>query len=296
MLLQSCRWRCSCCSTFFFLALTSRFLHRSDAFRHFLRPTARRSTTTTTTTTTAVDYQHFYQQPSRFEAYKSDILHGSVTKLRSSKEPQSGASEVKSSSNIRKTRTVRTWDNNFQLLVEYKEQQGDCNVPQKYKQDPTLGRWVNTQRQTKDNLSDAQCAKLDSLGFSWSILRRWDESFHLLVKYKEQHGDCHVSIAYNLDPTLGAWVMRQRQIKYSLSDEQRAKLDDVGFAWANGLLEDQWDKIFLSLQRYANDNGGDCNIPAQDTKNQALAHWVAKQRKRSLFFQRNVFPSSTALA
>jgi Helicase associated domain len=210
MLLQSCRWRCSCCSALFFFALTSRFLHRSDAFRHFLRPTAR--STTTTITRTAVDFQHFYPQPSRFEAYKSDILYGSVTKLRSSKDPQSGASEVKSSSNIRKTRTVRTWDESFQLLVKYKEKQGDCNVPQKYKQDPILGRWVNRQRNRKDSLQVEQRAKLDDLGFSWTIKRRWDESFHLLVKYQEQYGNCQVPIAYNLDPTLGEWVIRQRQI------------------------------------------------------------------------------------
>ena len=34
----------------------------------------------------------------------------------------------------------------FQLLYQYKQQYGDCQVPQHYVEDPKLGAWMNTQR------------------------------------------------------------------------------------------------------------------------------------------------------
>ena len=40
----------------------------------------------------------------------------------------------------------RAWDIMFKRLAEYKEEHGDCMVPQKYKEDPQLGRWVMNQR------------------------------------------------------------------------------------------------------------------------------------------------------
>jgi Helicase associated domain len=51
----------------------------------------------------------------------------------------------------------------------------DCNVPQKYKENPKLGGWVNKQRKKKKNsakygrLSEAQTALLDDLGFKWNL-------------------------------------------------------------------------------------------------------------------------------
>jgi Helicase associated domain len=93
----------------------------------------------------------------------------------------------------------RTWGENFQLLVQYKEQHGHCNVPQRYEPDPTLGHWVINQRIRKDYLSNEQRVKLDDLGFSWSLKRTWEETFQLLVQYKEQHGDCNVPQNYEQD-------------------------------------------------------------------------------------------------
>ena len=37
------------------------------------------------------------------------------------------------------------WDSNFNKLVAYKEKYGDCLVPKRYKDDPKLGTWVDTQ-------------------------------------------------------------------------------------------------------------------------------------------------------
>lgn len=60
----------------------------------------------------------------------------------------------------------------FSLPFPYTVQ--NCNVPQKYRDNRKLGRWVNKQRKKKKNpakygaLTAEQVADLDSLGFAWN--------------------------------------------------------------------------------------------------------------------------------
>ena len=42
----------------------------------------------------------------------------------------------------------QNWIRHFTKLVSYRESNGHCNVPQGYKADPVLGRWVDKQRTT----------------------------------------------------------------------------------------------------------------------------------------------------
>jgi hypothetical protein len=44
-----------------------------------------------------------------------------------------------------------SWDNSFKLLVEYMKQHGNCKVPRNYQKDPTLGRWLATQRKQRQS-------------------------------------------------------------------------------------------------------------------------------------------------
>jgi hypothetical protein len=38
------------------------------------------------------------------------------------------------------------WQTMFTELKRYRERFGDCNVPQKWKENPQLGSWVNNHR------------------------------------------------------------------------------------------------------------------------------------------------------
>ena len=62
------------------------------------------------------------------------------------------------------------WEAMFDELKRYKEEHGDCNVPQKGKQNLKLGTWVNFQRAQAraGKLSAARKARLDTLGFDWN--------------------------------------------------------------------------------------------------------------------------------
>ena len=44
----------------------------------------------------------------------------------------------------------KAWNIRFKQLVEYKEQFGNCCVPLRFKSNPSLGRWVNRQREARN--------------------------------------------------------------------------------------------------------------------------------------------------
>jgi hypothetical protein len=68
------------------------------------------------------------------------------------------------------------WGANLAKLEAYKAAHGDCNVPRRWAEDPTLGRWVGHQRARKkaldrgepsDGMTAERAAKLEALGFAW---------------------------------------------------------------------------------------------------------------------------------
>lgn len=118
------------------------------------------------------------------------------------------------------------WTAKFNLLLSFKARHGHVDVPQKYKENKPLGKWVGRQRELYKincknvtlNLSDrVACAlteerilKLNELGFKWTIgkgqygkihgifdgnephNRAWEEKFALLELYKGIFGDLNL--------------------------------------------------------------------------------------------------------
>ena len=64
----------------------------------------------------------------------------------------------------------RNWEKAFEKLRLYAKQNGNCDVPKKYEDDPALGQWVGVQRRSKknDKLSAERTQKLNDFGFKWS--------------------------------------------------------------------------------------------------------------------------------
>lgn len=73
-----------------------------------------------------------------------------------------------------------TWEERCVQLADYKESNGNCNVPTNYNEDPGLGRWVKEQRSQKKMQDEGkeskitldQIAKLDRMGFKWAINKK----------------------------------------------------------------------------------------------------------------------------
>lgn len=72
-------------------------------------------------------------------------------------------------------RASTTWMDRFMELKRYKDEHGNCDVPQKWKENPSLGRWVDNQKTQHQKLYDGKPTHLTieriqllvSLGFNW---------------------------------------------------------------------------------------------------------------------------------
>ena len=176
-----------------------------------------------------------------------------------------------------------TWMARFDELVDFKNDNGDCNVP--YSQGP-LGMWVHSQRQSykEGKLSQERVDLLDSIGFSWEPFdEAWTTRFDELVDFKNDHGDCNVPQGQG---SLGMWVNRQREeVKAGrLSEERIELLESIGFEWIlrepirtnlSWKLDEQWKMKYTELVHYLIEHGT-CNVPQ---KYGPLGTWVGKQRK-----------------
>jgi len=133
-----------------------------------------------------------------------------------------------------------SWDERLKQLKQYRQVNGHCRVPQRYKVNPQLGNWVRDQRQfyKKNKLLPQQIKSLEGIGFKWVLEKQennvsWDERFSQLKQYKEQNGHCRVPQKYKANTQLGDWVSKQRQKykKNKLLPGQIKSLEGIGFVW-----------------------------------------------------------------
>eukprot|EP00978_Attheya_sp_CCMP212_P021055 scaffold61089_cov59-Attheya_sp.AAC.2 len=138
------------------------------------------------------------------------------------------------------------WETMYQQLILYRQEHGDCLVPNRYIKDRQLGEWVSTQRRRRKSgiLGQEREERLDSLGFRWEAPnpRRvpWETQFAELCEFKKREGHCSVPTkGYTENPSLSNWVSLQRQQHKKkmagdpsvLTDKQIRSLNHIGFAW-----------------------------------------------------------------
>jgi Helicase associated domain len=62
------------------------------------------------------------------------------------------------------------WEQNFAALLNFKRREGHCCVPTFHKEgELKLGWWVATQRRNKKEMSADRKARLNKIGFVWSV-------------------------------------------------------------------------------------------------------------------------------
>jgi hypothetical protein len=64
------------------------------------------------------------------------------------------------------------WEEGFRALELYRQTNGHCRVPLRYRDSTTgyrLGRWVQKQREAEETLSPERRVRLDALGFVWKM-------------------------------------------------------------------------------------------------------------------------------
>ena len=130
------------------------------------------------------------------------------------------------------------WEEGFNALFEFNRLQGSCLVPGTHVTENgfKLGRWVGTQRTTKDRLSITQIQRLESFQtWAWDAVEaHWDNSFNKYRNYVEEYSTTSVPSDYKTKDgyVLAAWVNRQKCARSKLSIAQIGKLESLaGWSW-----------------------------------------------------------------
>jgi hypothetical protein len=128
-----------------------------------------------------------------------------------------------------------SWDVRFAELVEFKNQNGHCNVHRSHK-NQKLVIWVKDQRRKCKDSNRRE--KLDGLGFAWKVneekqIFTFDDRVAQLQEFKDVNLHCNVPKKYPKNQPLADWVRWQRT-KGKADDypqERRDALNDLGFVW-----------------------------------------------------------------
>jgi len=111
------------------------------------------------------------------------------------------------------------FEERFNQLLRHKEEFGHCNVPQKYSENPSLGKWCSGMKSMYNNITKglvqksstsvlSKVRRLEQIGFHF----RWHASGHAVFFRDNEFGHCYVPARYyKADPSLGVWckVMRE---------------------------------------------------------------------------------------
>lgn len=176
------------------------------------------------------------------------------------------------------------WDEMAAVLVQYKERNGHCRVPQTHKENgKNLGTWLRTQRlkEQAGTMDDSKVEQLEKIGIVWDVSRhKWDDMFALLVEYKGREGDCMVPLKHKeCGKNLGNWLDYQRRFKRkgSLDVSKKDQLEAFGVVWDVNAFNKE--EMVARLLRYK-EREGDCNIHKSHREDgKALGLWLAAQRQ-----------------
>jgi superfamily II DNA or RNA helicase len=176
------------------------------------------------------------------------------------------------------------WEEGFKFLEQYVEDNGDAMVPSNCvtSEDFNLGQWVNSQRGSKEQMTEDRKVRLEALnGWAWSAFGfKWERGFKILKQYVEDEGDALVPGKYvtSMGYKLGNWVARQRRTKDQLTEDQRVRLEALnGWAWEPFIYK--WERGFKFLKQYVEDEG-DALVPGKCVTSEDfnLGSWVISQR------------------
>eukprot|EP00584_Thalassiosira_punctigera_P016615 CAMPEP_0172552964 /NCGR_PEP_ID=MMETSP1067-20121228/47522_1 /TAXON_ID=265564 ORGANISM="Thalassiosira punctigera, Strain Tpunct2005C2" /NCGR_SAMPLE_ID=MMETSP1067 /ASSEMBLY_ACC=CAM_ASM_000444 /LENGTH=342 /DNA_ID=CAMNT_0013341047 /DNA_START=163 /DNA_END=1188 /DNA_ORIENTATION=+ len=143
----------------------------------------------------------------------------------------------------------KLWNERYDELKEYKNEHGDCNVPNSYSRNTALVRWVQWQRRSHNSgtLSNDRIIRLEQIGFSWGAVymsyeHRWKHRYNQLVSFHRENGHTHIPSSY---PELGQWSSRQR-LKYkmgTISQERISLLEKIKFKWDGNKVSSEACKL-----------------------------------------------------
>ncbi|WKN44275.1 helicase associated domain-containing protein [Tunicatimonas pelagia] len=183
-------------------------------------------------------------------------------------------------------RKEERWQSHYQQLRDFQQAHGHLVVPAHDTRYHSLALWVQRQRDREEELDDEKREQLNAIGFRWKHIladeeaQRWPRMYEQLKNFVQQHGHAWVPNHSDDYPQLASWVSRQRQQLEQLSDEQKAQLNAVGFAWKGDIVRikrQRWHDRYEQLKNFVQQHGH-CRVPNQYPLNPELGRWVEIQR------------------
>ena len=151
------------------------------------------------------------------------------------------------------------WNAHLQECKEFRDKFGHCKIPTSYKENKTLGNWVQEQRRNfklmKEGkkprvvLTDEQIDKLDAIEFHWGFTpdpnkcaesdTSWDSNFAKLQEFHKEHGNFDIPMEDSTLKKLAKWACVQRyqmyqkksKVKSFMTKPREKKLDEIDFDW-----------------------------------------------------------------
>ena len=172
------------------------------------------------------------------------------------------------------------WQSHYEKMKKFRDDHGHCRVPTEHK---SLHSWVHKQRVVNNRglMPKERKQLLDKIGFVWSAVQtntniKWQVQYERLLKFRDEHGHCHVTKTY--DRNLSAWASNQKILQRDgqLNEERKRLLDLVGFDFQIKLAkpEDRWMAKYEELANFSKKNGH-CRPPKA---NLSLNKWANLQR------------------
>ena len=129
-----------------------------------------------------------------------------------------------------------SWEKHYKRLIDFRNDQGHCNVPEQWTNYGGLGGWVHSQRTRwkRGKLETERIERLEKAGFVWERHNEaWEQKFEKLIQFKNKEGHCDVPPGWTEFPKLAEWTYQQRKHKKNgkMPPERIKRMEDLGFKW-----------------------------------------------------------------
>jgi len=196
----------------------------------------------------------------------------------------------------------KQWENNLNLLLQYKQVHGNCKVPPSYRVTATndgnnggdddgsnsvaLGKWLENQKQfyKRDKLSDERYDKLNKLGVEFGKKKRIEEEEKEEEDSDTTDDDENTTTDNNNTSASGFFgTLFSPKKSPSKSSPKRTTSESKSSPppkSSSPKVKLSWEEYRQQLISYKNQHNGICNIPSSDTKdnNKQLSKWCENQR------------------
>ena len=184
-----------------------------------------------------------------------------------------------------------TWNHYYSEASIYYAENGDLDIPRRYKTPMglSLGAWLQLQRQIRSGtcggrLTQQQIERLDSIGMRWDNYSdlAWTKGYEEAKQYYAKHRNLMVPANWKTADgyPLGRWISNKRTEKLAgrLDEEKITSLEQVGMVW--DAFSEKWERGFAAAAQYYAEHGNLIMPVTYTTKDGLrLGVWVRNQKK-----------------